>query len=469
MKRTFLLSSVFLACGSAAGRALRSSALLSGAGLLLACALIASTASAQMARNAIRARIADIDVIAYPTGVKNVVTLRGSLPAGDVFTQGGNAAIATLCGMMLDKGTTQNDKFALAAKLEAVGAELTFAVDRHMAEFTGQCLRQDLALVVGLLAEQLRTPAFHAEEFAKAKTLLAGAIKRQLESPDFRSTDTFTRAVYAPGHPNRETPPDEMLAAIESATLDEVKAFHAKHYGPAHFTLVAVGDVDVPALKSAIAQSFAGWTGGAALPIAPATTSLDVPLEQSVFMADKPSVSITLGQATGLKYTDPDTLALRVGTAILGSGFTGRLMANVRDKEGLTYGISSAVAGDTFNGGDWRITATFAPELLQKGLESTRRQLEAWHKDGVSSGELTDRKTNMSGVFKVSLATTGGIANALLAAKHRGLDAGWLDEYPRRVNALTLEQVNGAIKRHLDPEKMILVKAGTVPDLPPKK
>jgi zinc protease len=127
------------------------------------------------------------------------------------------------------------------------------------------------------------------------------------------------------------------------------------------------------------------------------------------------------------------------------------------------------VAGDTFNGGDWRITATFAPELLQKGLESTRRQLDAWHKDGVSPGELADRKTNMSGVFKVSLATTGGIANALLAAKHRGLDATWLDEYPRRVNALTLEQVNGAIRKHLDPEKMVLIKAGSVPDLPPKK
>jgi zinc protease len=431
--------------------------------------LLSSVLSAQMAKNAVRANIAGIDVIAYPTGVKNVVTLRGSLPAGDVFSQGGNPAIATLCGLMLDKGTTTQDKFAIAAQLESVGAQLSFAVDSQMTEFSGQCLRKDIGLAVSLLAEQLRTPAFHPEEFAKVKKLLAGTIKRQLESPDFRSTDTFTRAIYAPGHPNRETPPEEMLAAIESATLDEVKAFHAKHYGPAHFTLVAVGDIDVAALKGAVGTAFAGWTGGVALPAAPANTAPDVAAEQNVFMADKPSVSITLGQATNLRYTDPDTLALRVGTAILGSGFTGRLMANVRDKEGLTYGIGSQVAGDTFNGGDWRITATFAPELLQKGLESTRRQLEAWHNAGVTAGELTDRKTNMSGVFKVSLATTGGIANALLAAKHRGLDASWLDEYPRRVNALSLDQVNGAIKKHLDPEKMVLIKAGSAPDLPPAK
>ena len=58
-------------------------------------------------------------------------------------------------------------------------------------------------------------------------------------------------------------------------------------------------------------------------------------------LADKPSVSVIIGQPTGLRYKDPDALALRVGTAVLGSGFTGRLMGTVRDKEGLTYNISA--------------------------------------------------------------------------------------------------------------------------------
>jgi len=63
---------------------------------------------------------------------------------------------------------------------------------------------------------------------------------------------------------------------------------------------------------------------------------MDVPRDQTVFMADKTNVTITMGQSTGLKYGEPDYLALRTGNVILGSGFTGRLMANVRDKEGLT-------------------------------------------------------------------------------------------------------------------------------------
>jgi zinc protease len=180
-------------------------------------------------------------------------------------------------------------------------------------------------------------------------------------------------------------------------------------------------------------------------------------------MPEKTSVTVLWGQATGLKYTDPDTLALRVGTAILGSGFTGRLMATVRDKEGLTYGIGAVVNNDTFTDGDWHISATFAPALLAKGLASTKRELTAWYGQGVTATELERRKTNLAGAFKVGLATTDGLAAALLAAVNRGLDVTWLDEYPEKVEAISLEQVNGAIKKYLDPDKMVLVEAGTVP------
>jgi zinc protease len=180
-------------------------------------------------------------------------------------------------------------------------------------------------------------------------------------------------------------------------------------------------------------------------------------------MADKPNVSVIVGQPSGLKYSDPDALALRVGTAILGQGFTGRLMATVRDKEGLTYGIGSGLANDAFADGEWRISANFAPQLLENGMASTRRELEAWHAKGVTADELERVKTNLIGTFKVGLATTDGLTNALLNAVHRGYDVTWLDEYAKRIGALTLPEVNAAIKKHLRPEKMTTIKAGSVP------
>jgi zinc protease len=178
-------------------------------------------------------------------------------------------------------------------------------------------------------------------------------------------------------------------------------------------------------------------------------------------MDGKTSVSVVIGQPSGLRYSDPDYQALRVATAILGSGFTGRLMANVRDKEGLTYDVGSALQNDMINDGDWRIYGSFAPNLLDKGIDSTRRQLKLWYEAGATPAEISARKSNLVGTFKVTLATTGGMAGALLSAVNRGYELSWLDEFPVRINALSDQQVNGAIKKYLKPEGMVLVRAGS--------
>jgi zinc protease len=430
-----------------------------------------SVAHAQIAPNVIRSKIAGVDVLIYHTGVQDVVTIHGSLPAGDAFAGEGNIAIPTLTGMLLDKGTTVHDQFALAEELERVGATIEFNVGTEMLEVTAKCLKKDVPLVIGLIAEQLRTPAFAAEELAKVKKQFAGGLQRQLESTDFRATDAFSRAVYPLGHPNRQPATEELLAAIDEAKLADVQTFHKKYYGPAHLTLVVVGDVDAPQIQTELGKSFAGWTGGMPV-IHPAKAgSTDAPKAQNVFMADKTSVSVVMGQSTGLKYSDPDYQALRLATAVLGgSGFSGRLMQTVRDKEGLTYGIYSNTSNDTFSDGDWKITATFAPALLEKGLASTKQQLASWYEKGITPAELDYRKNNLIGSFKVSLATTDGMAASLLNAVHRGYDVTWLDQYPKVIDALSLDQVNGAVKKHLKPDDMFLIKAGTVTgDLPAAK
>jgi zinc protease len=421
-----------------------------------------------IAARVVRTKIAGIDVMAYPTGVKDVVTLRASLPAGDAFSAEGNVAIATLTGMLLDQGTTKQDKFAIAEKLESVGATLSFSVGEQMTEVNAKCLKKDVALVIGLIAEQLRTPALSAEEFEKAKKQFAGMLQRQLEDTNFRAADAFSRAIYPVGHPNRSPSPEEYLAAIESAKLADVVAFHKKHYGPAHFTIVAVGDIDIPQLQAEIGKSFAGWTGGVPVIRAAKATGTDAPREQNVFMPEKTSVSVVLGQPSGLKYSDPQYQALRLGTAVLGgSGFSGRLMQTVRDKEGLTYGIYSNVSNDTFTDGDWKITATFGPALLEKGIAAAKRELTKWYTEGISPAELDYRKNNLVGSFKVSLATTEGMAASLLAAKHRGYDQNWLDQYPDKINSITLSEVNTAIKTHVKPDSMVIIKAGTIPGTTP--
>jgi zinc protease len=427
--------------------------------------LIAASSAAYggMAEKVVRSNIGGADVIAYPTTIKEVVTINGALPAGDSFATADNPAVPTLTGMMLDKGTTKSDKFAIAQQLESVGASISFSVGEQTLGIRAKCLRKDAPKILHLIVEQLRTPAFPADEFEKAKKQLTGALKRSLEDTDFRADDAFSRAVYPVGHPNRKVAAEEMLAAVGRVTLEDIKAFHAKYYGPAHLTLVVVGDLDVKAIQSQLGKDVSGWRGGVPVLNATKATMPQAPVTQTISMADKTSVSIILGQPSGVRYSDADTLALRMGAAILGSGFTGRLMKIVRDQEGLTYGVGSYMDNDTFTDGDWRIYASFAPELLDKGVSSTRRELTRWWEKGVTKEELEARKADLIGSYKVGLATTDGLASFLLRTVQRGKPLSWLDEYTKAINALTLDQVNGALRKYLNPDKMVLIEAGTLP------
>lgn len=435
--------------------------------LLAPCSLLLATAHAQIASGVQRTRIHGIDVVAYKTGVQDVVYLRGSLPAGENKAPADNPMLPSLVAGMLSRGTTKHTKNEITEKLDAVGASINFGVNSHVVEFSARCLAKDVPLVVSLLAEQLREPAFTEEEFGRLKQQTVGGLQRALENTDFRATDEFTRAAYSPGHPNRKATVDERIAAVRDAKLEDLKKFHAEHYGPAHLLVVAAGDLDVKTLQTELTRAFAGWSGGTAPLTSSRNSGTDAARDQVVFMPDKTSVSIVIGQATGLRYTDPDNLALRAGTAILGSGFTGRLMANVRDKEGLTYGIGSSVANDTFADGDWKITASFAPSLLERGIASTKRQLTEWHQNGVTADELARRQDNLVGSFQVGLATTEGLTQTLLLTLHRGKDLAWIDQFPGAVRSLTVEQVNRAIKQHLNPDEMFVIKAGTVPGASP--
>lgn len=430
--------------------------------------LLGSAATANMADQAHRSKINGIDLITYRTNVKDVVIILGVLPAGDAMADPGNIAIPTLSGMMLDRGTKALDKFAITDKLDNVGAEISFTVGVQSLEIRAKCLRKDLPLIIETIAAELRTPALQVTEFNKAKQQFIGELEASAQDTGARGGEAFNRAVFPPGHPNHPHTLNEYIAAARSANIEEIRNFQAKYYGPAHMTLVVVGDLSDADTQSEMTKAFAGWSGGQDYVRAAKPASTTAASEVTVPLADKPSVSMLLGQATGLRYSDPDSLALRVGTAILGRGFTGRLMSTVRDKEGLTYNIGATVADDSIVDGVWETSASFAPALLSKGVESTRREIAKWWNDGVTDQELAARKQGAIGSYFVGMSTTLGLAETILVNTQRGFDPAWLDGFPKAVKALTREQVNAAIKAHLNPSTMVLVEAGSVAASAPK-
>ena len=138
-----------------------------------------TAAPAGMAARGHRATTAGIDVVTYPTHVRNVVVVLGALPAGDAMAGAGNAAVPSLTGMMLDRGTTTLDKFAIAERLEDVGASISFGVGTQSLEIRAKCLRKDLphgALDPGRRAENTGASRGGARQGQAATHRLAARI-----------------------------------------------------------------------------------------------------------------------------------------------------------------------------------------------------------------------------------------------------------------------------------------------------
>ena len=128
--------------------------------------------------------------------MKDVVVIMGSLPAGDAMAGSGNIAIPTLAGMMLDRGTKSLDKFAIAEKLDDVGAEISFSVGTQSLEIRAKCLKKDLPLVIGLIAEELRTPALQLAGVQQGEAAIHRGAGGSAQNTEARAQEAFGRAVF---------------------------------------------------------------------------------------------------------------------------------------------------------------------------------------------------------------------------------------------------------------------------------
>ena len=427
--------------------------------------LLNTSENAKISDNITRKNINGIDVITARTGVKDVITFSGSFAAGDVFSPESNSMIADLTGNMLDKGTTKNDKFTLAKKLEDLGASISFTVGSNTFNFSGKLLEKDVPVVIGLLAEQLRMPAFSSEELEKLKKQRIGNFRESMDDPSSVADNTLSQVLFPKGHPNYQVPIQQAIDEINKVTVEDIKSFYNKYYGSKSMVFAAAGDIDNKEMENAIDISFKGWKGGVDYPAYKNPNIISSSFSKYITMPGKTSTVFNLGLVTNLRRKDPDYYPLMFGVDVFGGGtFMARLMSIVRDDEGLTYGIYSWLSKDIFCGGQWNVQGTFAPQLLAKGTESTLRELKRWVRDGITEAEMKNTKSRLIGEYKVQLATTGGLVNQILSVVQRGLDVSFIDKYPDIINALTLEQVNNAVKKYIHPEKVAIVVAGSVDD-----
>jgi zinc protease len=185
-------------------------------------------------------------------------------------------------------------------------------------------------------------------------------------------------------------------------------------------------------------------------------------IRSDVEIERKTNVDIVIGRASSLVRADDDYLAALVANGILGqSTLSSRLGLRLRDREGLTYGVTSAFLAAGKLPGPWRIGVSVNPANVNRAIESARDVLETYAAHGPTERELTQQRNSMAGSQAVALATNAGISGQLERMAYHDLPNDYVDGYRERLEAISRADVESAIARHLASPDLIVAAAGT--------
>jgi zinc protease len=407
-----------------------------------------------------------IDVVenhAVPT-----VAIRGFVAAGDIAAPATKPALAKLTAEMLSRGTVSRSKEQIAAMLDGAGATLAIASNRVGARTSGSGMSRDLPLLLEILGDELQHPRFAAEELTREQAEAKSYTLRQAEDTTARAMERLGQVVFPAGHPYHDAGIDATLASIETLSLDDLRAFHKERYIGSGMIVSIVGDVDAAKTVALVASALGSIPRGEAKPLMLDRVALVAPSRQVVTMRGKANMSFIFGEASGLRRTDPDYEAAVIANAALGqNSLSSRIGKRVRDTEGLSYSLTSRYQqSELALDGYWMTVVNVAPQNLPKAIHSTREVIEQYVHEGITDDEVTIQKNFFAGNSQVNLGTNGGVAASLVDAERFGFGPRYLDEQPARFRAVTKEQVNAAIRKHLDPGKLSLVVAGDLDTLP---
>ncbi|CAM3252918.1 peptidase M16 [Pseudomonas floridensis] len=369
--------------------------------------------------------------------------------------------IALLTNAMLNEGIKGKDVSAIAQGFEGLGAEFENGSYRDMAVTSLRTLsapdKRDPALK--LFGEVVGKPTFPADSLARIKNQLISSFEYQKQNPGTIGSKELFKKLYG-DHPYAH-PSDGDTKSINAITLAQLKAFHAKGYAAGNAVIALVGDMSKDEAQAVAAQVSASLPKGPALakvaePVEPkaGTTHIEFASNQTLLM---------LAQL-GVARNDPDYAALTVGNSVLGGGgFGSRLMTEVREKRGLTYGVSSGFTAMQVPG-PFMINLQTRAEMGENTLKLVQDIVRDFVANGPTQKELDDVKRELTGSFPLTAASNSAIVGQLGAIGFYNLPLTYLEDYMTAAQSVTVEQVKTAISKHLNVDKMVIVTVGpTVP------
>ena len=397
-----------------------------------------------------------------PSGLRVVAVRRPGVPLVELRLRvpfGGTAASHPARGSVLANtmlaGTAEHSQVELAAELQSLGGDLSVSSDSDRLIVGGAVLRTGLGALLRLVAEVLETASYPTREVAGERSRLAERLAILRSQPSVLVGEALNSRLYG-SHPYaRELATPE---AVQAVTAAQLRKLHSDRVRPEGSALVLVGDLSPARALDTVESALGGWTGESTARSLP---PLPPVRPQPLLLVDRSGsvqASIRLG-GPAVRREAPDYPALQLANLAFGGYFSSRLVENIREDKGYTYGphsrISHSVAGSRLVIDADVATAVTAPALLEIDYELGRMATLP-----ITAEELENVRQYAVGSLALSISTQAGLASTLSALIGVGLGLDWLREHPRRLAAVTLEETFAAARTYLAPSGMLAVVLG---------
>ena len=405
--------------------------------------------------------------ITLPNGLKIMLLENHRLPMVYVEAKVGRVrmyepanqnGLAQLTGEMMEEGTKTRDADKITTLMADVGG--SFSVGGSGGSV--KVLADDTELGIELLFDCLMNAEFPEDSLASKQEQLLTVLAEEENKPEERGMQAFRSAVYGM-HPFGRTTADRKV--ILDLTRKDLREFHRRVFVPNNTVVAIVGDFDSDKILAFVKKQTEAWKSAELPKIDSHSLPSPEKFTQTIISdAGASQLHVFIGQL-GVKRNDPDFYKLLVMDNVLGTGpgFTDRLSASLRDRQGLAYTVRATITGNagdepgTFTG----YIGTF-PDKFAEVKDGFLKEVNKLRNEVPDKEEVEDAKKFLTGSIAFSITTCDQAATMLLAIDRHKLGGDYLNDYRKAIDAVTPEDVRAVAKKYLNPEKLTLIAVGAV-------
>lgn len=374
---------------------------------------------------------------------------------GTSLDPNGQRGAVNLMTGLIEEGAGDLDAQGFAAARDGLAASFRFGADRDAVSVSAQFLTENRDQAVDLLRSALIAPRFDADAIERVRGQVLAGLRQSEKDPGSLASNLFDARVFGK-HPYGSDG-DGTMESVQSLNRDDILAAWKGAMARDRIYVSAAGDIDAEQLGKLLDHLLSDLPAKGlpqpkdAKPVFHAgVTVQDFPSPQSVVIFGQPGIGID----------DPDYFAASLLNEILGGGrFTARLMTEVREKRGLTYGIGSYLAGYDHAR---VLVGQFAAsnDKVGQAIDVIREQWAKIAADAVTEDELAKAKTYMTGAYPLRFDGNGPIARILVGMQTIGLPSDYPQTRNQRIEAVTMEDIRRVAKRLFQPDQLEFVVVG---------